>query len=299
MQTEALELARQSAQSGQAECLSWGVLEVQVTDLERTLQFWSSALGLRVRKQTRDSASLGTANKTLLKFHAGATKPADMGYLGMYHVAIGVPDQQEFSRILARLMSMRVAVAPVDHLMSKAIYVHDPDGLEIEIALETPERFGRFGDMSRGVVMFDTEGRTHNGRERLDVEGELAHARGADLLAPISGDAFLAHLHLKVSDLESAANWYGGLGFARNLMLPEFGLADMGAGGAYTHRLAMNIWAGSNLSPAPADMARLIRYELHVNDPVVLVNAHGLQATETGFAGHDPAGIEVSLNFNY
>lgn len=295
MQTDALELARQSARSGRPECLSWGVVEIQVTDLKRTLTFWTSALGLCVHEQTSERASVGTETDTLFIFHAGASRSAVAGHLGMYHVAIGVPDQLEFSRLLARLMAMRVPVAPVDHLMSKAIYIHDPDGLEIEIAFETPERFGRFGDMSRGIVLFDPDGRTHNGRERLDVEDELSHARGADLLAPLSNDACLAHLHVTVSDLESAVTWYQKVGFARNLMLTAIGLADMGAGGAYTHRLAMNTWAGADASPAPTDMARLIRYELRVIEPAVLMDAHGLQPSESGFTGRDPAGIEVSL----
>lgn len=299
MQTEALELARQSTYSGRPECLSYGVVEIQVTDLERTVKFWTRALGLSVREQNSERASLGTQARTLITFHAGASRSAENGYLGMYHVAIGVPDQSEFSRILARLIEMRISIAPVDHLMSKAVYLHDPDGLEIEIAFETPERFSRFGNMDGAIELFDTEGKKHNGRERLDVENELSFARGADLLAPLSNDSFLAHLHFKVSDLESALAWYEKLGFARNLFLPGVGFADMGAGASYTHRLAMNIWAGKNLSPAPAGMARLICYELHVHDASVLKDAHGLQPTETGFTGLDPAGIDVSLNFKY
>lgn len=299
MQTEALDLARRAPNEGQPERLSWGVVEIQVTELERTVHFWTTVLGLCVREQTGTRAALGTPAKTLLVLHAGASKPASAGYLGMYHVAIGVPDQDEFSRLLARFMTMKVHLSPVDHLMSKAIYVYDPDGLEIEIALETPGRFARFGDVSKGIVMFDTEGRSHSGREALNIEDELRHAQGADLLAPLPDDAFLAHMHFKVSDLESATSWFEGLGFARNLMLPDMGLADMGAGGAYTHRIAMNTWNGRNLSPAPDDMARLTRYELHVNDPAVTISAPGLKPSTNGMTGRDPCGIDVALNFNY
>ncbi|MFK7856893.1 MAG: VOC family protein [Granulosicoccus sp.] len=299
MQTEALKLAMQTASASQPERLSWGVVEIQVTDLERTVQFWTSVLGLSVREQTREWAALGTSAKTLFVFHAGASRPAANGYLGMYHVAIGMPSQSEFSRLLARLMSMQIQISPVDHLMSKAIYLHDPDGLEIEIAFETPERFDRFGDMSRGLVLFDSEGRPHSGRERLPVDEELSYAHGADLQAALPDDAFLAHMHFKVSDLESAASWFEGLGFARNLMLTNMGLADMGAGGSYTHRVAMNTWNGRDLDPTPTDMARLTRYELLLNDPAVLINADALQPSSKGFTGLDPSGVEMVLNFNY
>lgn len=297
MQTDALKLAEQHARDGQTERLSWGMIEFQVTDLDSTVAFWTTALGLCVRDQDTGWVSLGTQTKTFFVFHAGASKPASARHLGLYHVAIGMPDQYEFSRLMARLNALQVPAAPIDHLMSKAIYITDPDGLEIEIAFETPERFGRFGDMSREIVLYDANGQAHSGRAPLDTSAELDHAKGADLVAPLSDDAFVAHMHFKVADLESATKWYEGIGFARNLMLPEFGLADMGTGSAYTHRLAMNIWAGPNLEPAPDDMARLTRYALYANDTEVITRSQGLRPTHTGLHGRDPTGTEMSVLF--
>lgn len=291
MLTDALVLAKQTAK----ERLSWGVIEFQVTDLDRSIAFWTQALGLCVRDRDSKTAVLGTEHKTLFVFRAGAGAAVRSRYLGMYHVAIGVPDQVEFSRLFARLIAMRVHVSPVDHLMSKAIYLNDPDGLEIEIALETPERFGRFGDMSKELVLYDVGGQPHNGREALAVDVELQQAQGVDLEAALSNEATIAHMHFKVTELESAAKWFEGIGFARNLMLPDFGMADMGAGAAYTHRVAMNTWAGPNLYPAPGDMARLTHYTLHAHDPAVLANAQGLQPSENGLIGIDPTGTKMSL----
>ncbi|MCY0096738.1 VOC family protein [Hoeflea ulvae] len=295
MQTDALDLARHTARAGLSERLSWGVIEFQVTDLGRTVAFWTSALGLRVIEHDSQRAILGTGTTPLFVFHAGAEVPVRPRHLGLYHVAIGMPDQAEFSRLLARLALLRIPVSPTDHLMSKALYLSDPDGLEIEIALETPERFGRFGDMSRGLVLYDADGKPHNGRAPLDVRAELAHAEGADLEAELSGRAFIAHMHFKVADLNSAAAWFEGIGFARNLMLENWGFADMGAGAAYTHRLAMNVWAGPNLAPAPANMARLVRYALHVHDPAVIADIRTLLPAASGLTGRDPTGTEITL----
>ncbi|MEJ8474218.1 VOC family protein [Roseibium algae] len=295
MQTDALTLAEKTAEMGHSERLSWGVVEFQVTDLHRAVAFWTTALGLQLREQDSQMAALGTQSKTLFVFRSGAKVPVSPRHLGMYHVAIGVPDQAEFSRLLARLITKRVRVSPTDHLMSKAIYLADPDGLEIEIALETPERFGRFGDMSKGLVLYDANGQQHSGRAPLDVDAELSHAKRADLETPLSNGAFLAHMHFKVAQLEAAAAWYEGIGFARNLMLHNWGFADMGAGAAYTHRLAMNIWAGPNLKPAPANMARLTGYALHVHDAAVMENAQGLTPSENGLSGTDPTGVAISL----
>lgn len=295
MQTDALKQANQAAADGLPERLSWGVIEFQVIDLQRTVAFWMMALGLHVRDQNTEWVALGTQTKTFFVFHSGASKPVSARHLGLFHVALGVPDQHEFSRILARLNALLVPVTLVDHLMSKAIYINDPDGLEIEIAYETPERFSRFGDMSQGPVLYDTDGRKHNGRAPLDTAYELSHAKGADLVAPLSDSAFIAHIHLKVEELASATAWFEGIGFARNLMLPDFGLADMGAGAAYTHRLAMNVWAGPNLSPAPENMARMTHYVVHIHDPATLANAPGLQPSDTGLTGIDPTGTQLSI----
>ncbi len=295
MKTDALKLAEQTTEAGETERLTWGIVEFQVTDLDRTVSFWKDALGLRLRDYDGHSAALGTREKTLFVFRAGASQPVSAPHLGMFHVALGVPDQAEFSRLLARLISMNVPVSPTDHLMSKAIYLSDPDGLEIEIALETPERFSRFGDMSQGIVLYDAHDRPHSGRSRLDVQDELQYTRCDDLGEPLSEDAFLAHMHFKVENLESAALWFERIGFARNLMLQNMGMADMGAGSEYTHRVAMNTWAGPNLKPAPDTMARLTHYTLHVHSPEVMNNAQGLQPSEKGLTGHDPSGTQMTL----
>lgn len=274
--------------------LSWGVVELQVTNLDRAVEFWTKALGLIEREHVRSCVALGTKQKTLLHLHAGAKKPVEMAYTGMYHVAIGVRSQTEFSRMLARLIQLNSQVAPTDHLMAKSLYLVDPDGLEIEITLETPQRFGRFGDFSKGLTLYDVNGAPHSGRGRLDVRAELAHAEGADLMAPLADDAYIAHLHFKVASLEPALDWFETLGFERHLTLNDWGFADMGAGASNTHRLAMNIWAGLNHPPAPNDMARLVRYELIAQDLDELAHPH-LKRDGEVLRGIDPAGVDVTL----
>lgn len=278
-----------------AQSLSWGLVELQVIDLQRTIDFWTDAIGIELRAQDDTRAELGTRDKTLIALYSGARRPVARAHLGMYHVAIGVPDQAEFSRILARLIKRGVQVGPTDHLASKSIYFTDPNGLEIEIIFETPERFGHFGDLTKGLVMYDTDGNPHSGRAPLDVPSELTHAIGADFDAPLSPLAVIAHVHFKVDGLDSASEWFAGVGFTPSLMIPAFGFADMGAGGSFSHRLAMNIWSGRNLSPAPEDMARLMRYTLHIHDPDILTQADSLQMSDTGRVGTDPTGTQIHL----
>lgn len=298
MDTDALELARQREADGLSERLTWGPVTLSVTNLGRAEAFWTQALGFVRRSQQGPGLALGTHDRTLVVLTPGATSPVARGHAGMYHVAFGMPSQAEFSRRMLRLVALGLRFSPVDHLMSKALYLSDPDGHGIEIAWETPERFGRFGNDDGGFTMFDAQGRVHSGRERLDVAAELALADGVDPALPLHRDATVAHLHLHVPALEPSVAWFEGLGFARNLLLDHVGMADMGAGGAYTHRLAMNLWAGPGARPAPTTSARLLSYRLETSDTATFSSA-AAQLTEdptTGaLTGTDPAGVTLNL----
>lgn len=298
MDTPALALARQRAAANLPERLTWGPLTLSVTDLNRAAAFWTDVIGFVRRPERGPGLALGTPDRTLVVLAPGATSPVTKGYAGMYHVAFGMPSQAEFSRRMQQFVDLGVPFSPVDHLMSKAIYLDDPDGHGIEIAYETPERFGRFSDAGGRFTMFDAVGRPHSGRERLDVVAELASADNTDPARPLHRDATVAHLHLHVPALDPSLGWFESLGFARNLNLPDFGMADMGAGAPYTHRLAMNLWAGPGARPAPANSARLLSYRLDAADAEIFVAAKARLTEIPGsgvLTGTDPAGVIVTL----
>lgn len=298
MDTDALVLARALSARRLPERVAYGAVELSVTNLDRAVDFWTTVLGFVPRVEQGPGLALGTTNRTLLILHPGARAPSLKGHLGMYHVAFGVPCQAEFSRLMRRFRRFEVPHASVDHLMSKAMYLEDPDGHGIEIAFETPERFGSFRHDARGFHMLDVQGRPHSGHEALDVPAELAVAQNADIASPISAEAVLAHLHLHVPALEPALEWFEGIGFARNLSLPEMGFADMGAGAAYTHRLALNIWAGPDAKPAPSNSARLLGYRLTSADPAILDQARSQLTVDAAghLTGTDPTGTVLTLN---
>lgn len=299
MQTAARRLARLAKLQGRPERVSYGPAELEVTDVERAVSFWTSALGM-VPRPTEDGVALGTRSETLLILHGGATQPVQQcRHSGLFHVAIGVPNQVEFSRLLARLIGNRICVSPDDHLMSKALYFNDPDGLGIVIAYETPERFGRFGDFVDSVQLFDLEGQPHPVWTPLNIVDELDHARNADLDAGLAEGARIAYINLSVPDLAAAIAFYERLGFVRNLTVPHIGFADLGAGSTFTHRIALNTWPGHGSSPAPEGSARLRRFSLHVADQEVFATASRLadaSITAGGLRFTDPCGIEVILS---
>lgn len=298
MDTPALALARQRTADNLPERLTWGALTLSVTNLDRAEAFWTKVMGFVRRPDPGPGIALGTPDRTLVVLQPGAASPVARGHAGMYHVAFGMPSQAEFSRRIERFMELGVPFSPVDHLMSKALYLSDPDGHGIEIAFETPERFGRFSFDGGRFTMVDAAGRPHSGRERLDLRAELAMADGTDPALPLHRDATVAHLHLHVPALDPALAWFEGLGFARNLHLPDFGMADMGAGAPYTHRLAMNLWAGPGARPAPQNSARLLSYRLETTDPdtFTAAQAHLTEDPITGtLSGTDAAGVTLTL----
>lgn len=298
MDTPALALARQRAADNLPERLTWGPLTLSVTSISLAEAFWTAVTGFVRRPDAGPGVALGTPDRTLVVLAPGATSPVAKGHAGMYHVAFRMPSQAEFSRRMQRFLDLGLHFSPVDHLMSKAMYLDDPDGHGIEIAFETPERFGRFSFDGGRFTMVDAAGRPHSGRERLDLRAELAMADGTDPALPLHRDATGAHLHLHVPALDPSLSWFEGLGFARNLHLPDFGLADMGAGAPYTHRLAMNLWAGPGARPAPRSSARLLSYQLETTDPDTFTAAQarlaGDPATGT-LSGTDPAGVTLTL----
>lgn len=298
MDTQALAVARQRAADDLPERLTWGPPTLSVTDLDRAETFWTDVTGFVRRPDPGPGVALGTPDRTLVVLAPGAAGPVARGHAGLYHVAFGMPSQTEFSRRIRRFIDLGVPFSPVDHLMSKALYLGDPDGHGIEIARETPGRFGRFSLDGGRFAMFDAKGRRHSGRERLDLRAELALADRTDPALPLHRDATVSHLHLHVPALDPAVAWFEGVGFVRNLDLPDFGMADMGAGGPYTHRLAMNLWAGPGARPPPAASARLLSYRLETTDAATFAaaRAHLAEDRATGaLTGTDPAGVTLTL----
>lgn len=118
MLTPALELAKSNRQRDLPERLRWALIELQVTDIGRAVCFWTTTLGLLERGTSNDgSVQLGTLSQTLIVLRPGARGPVTSGHAGMYHVALGVPSQQQFSRYLARLFDAKIRISPVDHTM--------------------------------------------------------------------------------------------------------------------------------------------------------------------------------------
>jgi catechol 2,3-dioxygenase len=280
--------------------ISFGPVHLEVRDTERTARFWEELFGFTRRGQEMGSVELGTEDETLLVLHGGARLPSQKGYSGLFHVAIHPPDARDFARILKRLMDSRYPIGPTDHTFSKAIYLDDPDGINIEVTLETPERFRECvpGPGNR-LTFVGSDGVGRPGAYTLDLnEVFKSYEAGSEREAAAKGTK-VGHIHLYVGDLEKSRDFYTGLGMELARWWPPMQIADLGAGGPFKHRIAINTWQGIGAPPSPAGTARMRHFEMRFATQehlrVALAANPGAEDKGDAYEVFDPSGIRICL----
>ena len=126
-----------------------GTARLQVADLGRSIRFYVDLLGFRVADRTDARASLAPQgdDRVVLELHErGGARPSSRSKLGLYHVAILLPDRPSLGRFVRHLADAGVQAGAGDHLVSEALYLTDPDGLGIEVYADRPrETWHRLG----------------------------------------------------------------------------------------------------------------------------------------------------------
>lgn len=283
------------------EIATFGAVHLDVTDIARSTSFWTDLIGLTVRLRTANVVELGTELETLVVLHAGAHTKFLHGHSGLYHLAIHPPTQADFAVILLRLVQAGWRFSPTDHIMSKAIYLLDPDGITVEITLETPRRLRELVIRDNGVQAIRADGSVASGRDPFDVESVLAllPASGAADKAPLG--TRIGHVHLHVGDLLAAYQFYRSLGFRQAMWAPQVGVGDLGAGGEFNHRIAVNTWQGENVPQSPPGSARMRHFSIRFDTDDLLRQAlrdvpGGFTEVDNGFAVRDPSGNTAILS---
>jgi catechol 2,3-dioxygenase len=230
-----------------------GVVRLQVGELDRSLEYYDTVLGMRTLTCDGDTATLGAFgdDRPLVSLHArpGVRPVPRRGLFGLYHFAILLPSRAALGRFLAHLSDMGVYPGTADHAVSESLYLHDPDGLGIEV----------YADRPRSVWRVDAR-QLHMTTEPLDVRGVLAAGEGQRWTGTPRGTV-IGHVHLHVGNLDRASAFYHtGLGFDK-VVWDYPGALFMSAGG-YHHHLGTNTW-----SPGPGAAetdARLLSWDVVV-----------------------------------
>lgn len=240
-----------------------GRVRLQVADIERSIGYYETVIGLRVLARDGNRAMLGAHDddRVLVDLleKKGVQPVPRRGRVGLYHFAILLPNREALGRFVAHLGELGAYAGMSDHFVSEAVYLTDPDGLGIEVYADRPRTEWRVD--GRELAMTTVP---------LDVPNLVASARGERWMGAPAGTV-IGHVHLYVRDLgEAEAFYHGALGLDK-VVWSYPGALFMSAGG-YHHHLGTNTWAaGAPL--ATDDDARLVEWELVLPDAASIADA--------------------------
>jgi catechol 2,3-dioxygenase len=272
--------------------LSLGPVELTVSNLGRSVEWYETHLGLGVHSRGDGVAELGDGvTPVLVLVEDPQARPAGR-HAGLYHYALLYPSREELARAVMRLVVNRTPIQGAsDHGTHEAIYLPDPDGNGIELAADRPreqwptpdEEFGRGGPLP------------------LDVEDLLKTVAGEDPAATVGEGLRMGHVHLHVGSIEEGLAFYGDvLGFDVWAQIPS--AAFVSAGG-YHHHLGFNTWRGDGVPPAPEHTVGLRHWTVELDSQAEVdevrrrAEAAGIpvESGENGFSVRDPWGIVLRV----
>jgi len=236
-----------------------GYVHLRVSDLERSLRFYETLVGLKRARESGTTVSL-TASKggpiiLILSERRGA-RPKPARSTGLYHTAIRFPNRRELAKVFYRLYRNDVAFQGFsDHLVSEAIYLADPDENGVELYADRPR--------AEWVIQ---EKQIQMATQPLDIDSLVAELSESDthsLDADPGTD--IGHVHLHVSDLSSAEKFFHALVGFDVTQRSYPGALFLSAGG-YHHHVGVNVWAGKGAPPSPSDAAGLIAVGVEMPD---------------------------------
>ena len=250
-----------------------GTVCLQVADLERSIAWYRDLLGARLLSHDGSVATLGvhanpaagdtdgtsarsvnvatTESRPLLELreHPGAAPMPSRGTLGLFHVAWLLPDRVALGRFVRHAMQRGEPLGSADHLVSEALYLHDPDGLGVEVYADRPRATWRWEGGEVAMASLPLDG------------ADLLAAAGAAPYAGLPAGSRIGHVHLHVGALDEALAFYRdtvGLAVTQS----AYPGARFLAAGGYHHHLGINTWAGPGAVPPAPDQARLLHWEL-------------------------------------
>lgn len=270
-----------------------GHVKIKVEKIDRSLSFYTDILGFDILEQTASTAKLTTDGKTsfLSLEQPEDVTPKQGKTTGLYHFALLLPDQTSLANIVVHLVGKGIRFGSSDHLVSEALYMHDPDGNEIEIYRDrVPSEWNWRGDEVDMAV------------DPLDFENLLKHATPDTPWQKMPKETVMGHIHLHVTELVKTEEFYvKGLGmdvvnrFGRQALFLSYG--------NYHHHIGVNTWNGVG-APAPAknsvgleSFTLIFDHEEIRKQIITNLKQIGAKVVEENnrFITFDPSGIAIEL----
>jgi catechol 2,3-dioxygenase len=225
-------------------------VELRVRDRGRMAEFYRRMLGWEELRAEGRQLALGSEIAQLRLAEEPGAVPRRPRTTGLYHAAFLFRSRRALAEKIALLVERRWPLhGLVDHGVSEALYLSDPEGNGVELTVDKP--YAEWPVRGNRLAMYTQP----LSLEHFVQEGLATNPAGAEA-PPIIG-----HLHLSVGDLEQARGFFAGkLGL--KVTQDTYPGALFFAKGAYHHHFAANTWAGAG-APAPLPNATgLIGWEL-------------------------------------
>ncbi|SEN39630.1 catechol 2,3-dioxygenase [Mesobacillus persicus] len=217
-------------------------VNLNVADLQRSLEFYQSIIGLKVLEKTEEKAVLTADGKTPLVTieQPSVVRPKQPRRTGLYHYALLLPSRADLAKVILYMINMKYPLqGGSDHLVSEALYLADPDGNGIEIYTDRPASTWKWE--GKEVVM---------ATEPMNVEDILKEDDGKPWSGLPAG-TIMGHIHLHVAEFKKTEEFYcQGLGF--EIVCRYGGQALFLSTGGYHHHIGLNTWNGVG-APAPEE----------------------------------------------
>ena len=219
-----------------------GAVGLSVADLERSIGYYGSAIGLDLLAREDGVARMGAGGETLVELvEEPGTVPAPTTS-GLFHLALLVPTRRDLANWLQHAIDARVPIdGMADHVVSEALYLTDPDGHGIEV----------YADRDRATW----EGRVAElmGTFALDVPDLLAEADGGEL----PPETTMGHVHLRVRDIPETIAFHRDV-VGWDLMMGFGPQAAFLSAGGYHHHIGANTWQSAGQRAGQPGEARLL-----------------------------------------
>lgn len=219
-----------------------GYVHLNVSDLNNLTDFYSKKIGFKIASENGNTVCLSSSGKEPYLFKLVEIKDfvrSPYNSTGLFHTAIKVPSRKELAQTLVRLGNNNVKFHGFsDHGVSEAMYLSDPDGNGIEIYYDKPVEL--WPHKAQEIEMYTRP---------LNINSLLGEIDKSALeINTFSPGTCIGHIHLKVSSLEKAKQFYCDiLGFEITQSSYE-GALFVSAGG-YHHHIGLNVWYSSNGAP--------------------------------------------------
>jgi catechol-2,3-dioxygenase len=149
-----------------------------VRNVQRTVDFYRDLLDFRVKFEIPGQAAFLQAPASQNDHDLGVFQIGDQAgpsqagrsTVGLYHLAWEVDTLDELTRLAEKLSDAGALVGASDHGTTKALYVHDPDGLEFEVCWLVPaDRLPAPGDAMTKPLDLAAERARYGGSTRGGV----------------------------------------------------------------------------------------------------------------------------------